>query len=218
MPKWSPAHYKSIFCTCFCKEKMAHPEGLSIASQDSHHLYGILCLNLPISLHHTLSNTTEPILKMHCAKWYHAFTVRCNNTLLGICNSKQKGSSSWETAVKKTVKDSCGSCSSFKSLWIATSCITSSCIVGKYNIGSKFYFGGFNPDCQTAKFNSPSKFPAIWYHVSFKESTPSTTQDWFLLVVRLCRVRTTLYVVMKWIKSIGLDASYHTLCIYWSLV
>ena len=52
----------------FVKEKMAHPEGLSTASQDSHHLYSILCLNLPISLHHTLSNTTEPILKMHCAK------------------------------------------------------------------------------------------------------------------------------------------------------
>ena len=159
MPKWSPAHYKSIFCTCFCKEKMAHPEGLSIASQDSHHLYGILCLNLPISLHHTLSNTTEPILKMHCAKWYHAFTVRCNNTLLGICNSKQKGSSSWETAVKKTVKDSCGSCSSFKSLWIATSCITSSCIVGKYNIGSKFYFGGFIWGVTTPTAKPPNLIP-----------------------------------------------------------
>ena len=143
----------------FIKEKMAHPEGLSIASQDSHHLYSILCLNLPISLHHTLSNTTEPILKMHCAKWYHAFTVRCNNTLLGICNSKQKGSSSWETAVKNTVKDSCGSCSSFKSLWIATSCITSSCIVGKYNIGSKFYFGGFIGGVTTPTAKPPNLIP-----------------------------------------------------------
>ena len=39
----------------------------------------------------------------------------------------------------------------------ATACITLLRIAGKNNIG------GFNRDCQTAKFNSLSNFPAIRY-------------------------------------------------------
>ena len=40
----------------------------------------------------------------------------------------------------------------------ATACIMSFCVADENNIGRFYVFGSFNPDCQTAKFNSLSNF------------------------------------------------------------